>query len=101
HLSDVRHEDAFGPIGSGVYGALKHAYIPPFTGPTNASETPLHIMASPDSVGTTLFDAVGSTYFGEREDVKLAFADTGVAGGEEATPHQSFADAQQLALSPL
>jgi Ca2+-binding RTX toxin-like protein len=101
HLSGLRHEDAFGPIGSGVFSGLKHQYLPPYTGPTTANETPLHIMASPDSVGTTLFDAVGNTYFGEREAVKLAFNDTGTAVAEQAGMHQSPQTAQALTLAPL
>ena len=33
------------------------------------------LMASPASVGTTLLDALGNTYFGERDLIKLAFDD--------------------------
>ena len=58
-------------------------------------------MASPDSVGTTLFDAVGNTFFGEREDVKLAFDDTGTTVPEQAAPHGSAKTAQPLTLYPL
>ncbi len=40
--------------------------------------TPFDIMASPDAVGSTLLDAAGQTYVGERDAVALAFNDTGV-----------------------
>src|SRR5262249_52174378 len=41
-------------------------------------------------------DAVGITFFGEREAVKLAFADTGTAVPEQAAPHDSLLTAQPL-----
>jgi Ca2+-binding RTX toxin-like protein len=43
----------------------------------DAFETPNDIMASPDSVGSTLLDAAGPTFVGERDAVNLAFNDTG------------------------
>ena len=35
-------------------------------------------MASPDAVGSTLLDAAGQTYLGERDAIDLAFNDTGL-----------------------
>ncbi|MFO0908083.1 MAG: calcium-binding protein [Isosphaeraceae bacterium] len=84
HMLGLRHGDSFGPIGSGIYGALNPGlFYPGYPGPASADETPWHIMASGASVRASLFDAagysspVGTTFFGEREALKLAFDDTG------------------------
>jgi Ca2+-binding RTX toxin-like protein len=98
HLSaGLRHADAFGPIGTGAYANLPKNYLPALAiSPNGGPETPMHIMASPLSVGTTLFDAAGNTFFGEREAMKLAFADTGTTIPEQAAPHGTQATAQPL-----
>jgi Ca2+-binding RTX toxin-like protein len=98
HLSGgLRHADAFGPIGTGAYSGLTRSYYPAVpVSPTGGPETPLHIMASPLSVGTTLFDAAGNTFFGEREAMKLAFADTGTTIPEQAAAHGTQATAEPL-----
>jgi len=55
HLSGLRHSDAFGPIGGGIYaGVNPSAFSPAYPGPVGANETALHIMASPASLGTSL-----------------------------------------------
>ncbi len=78
HTAGLRHADAFGPIGSGVYEHTDLTEIyPAYAGPLNAVETRHHIIASPASVGTTIEDAITSTYFGEREAIKLAFNESG------------------------
>ena len=81
HQSGLQHQDAFGPIGSGIYsGVNPDEFFPAFSGPTNATETPFDIMSSPASVGTTLLDAAqvyGPTYLGARDAIKLAFNDSG------------------------
>src|SRR5262245_26902518 len=78
HLSGLQHQDAFGPIGNGIYVGLDpNKFNPAFSGPADANETPGDIMASPDSVGTTLQDAASPTHLGERDAIKLAFNDTG------------------------
>jgi hypothetical protein len=51
------------------------AFRPGYPGPDDAFETPRHIMASPASVGSRIEDALASVYLGERELIKLAFAD--------------------------
>jgi Ca2+-binding RTX toxin-like protein len=80
HLSGLQHQDAFEPIGTGLFtGVNSGSFNPPYTGSSGAVETPFDIMASPASVGTTLLDAAGPTYFGERDAIKLAFNDTGTA----------------------
>ena len=107
HMAGLRHGDAFGPIGSGLYAGIGASYLdqitPTYTGLFNAAYTPLHILASPLSVGTTLFDATQATYFGERELIKLSFADTGTAIREaSATPgsHGTFSTATALGVLP-
>jgi VCBS repeat-containing protein len=63
-------------------------YRPGYRGPDDAFETPNHIMASPAALGTTLAQATATTYFGERELVKLAFADAGATTHQDpAAPH--------------
>jgi Ca2+-binding RTX toxin-like protein len=78
HLSGLQHQDAFGPIGSGIYAGVNSAdFSPAFPGPQLATETAQDVMASPDSVGTTLQDAADPTNLGERDAIALAFNDTG------------------------
>ena len=78
HQSGLQHQDAFSLIGSGIYsGVNPNEFFPTYTGPVNATQTPNDIMASPASVGSTLQQAAGATYVGERDAVKLAFNDTG------------------------
>ncbi len=78
HQLGLRHQDAFGPIGSGLYPNYKFdRMLPAYYGPESAVDTRLHLMASPAAVGTSLVDAAGNPYFGEREAIKLAFAETG------------------------
>jgi Ca2+-binding RTX toxin-like protein len=119
HLSGLHHEDSYGPIGSGIFAGVDPAvYLPAgdgpdlFTGlsagviappeviPTGATETPGHVMASPASVGTTLFDATSDTFFGEREAIKLAFADGGTTVLEQPGPKGTAATAQILGPLP-
>ena len=105
HLSGLLHGDAFGPIGAGIYANTANntqlnGFVPGYTGPENASETRDHVMASPASVGTSLFDSAGLTFFGEREAVKLAFDDSGTTVNA-AGSNTSFASAQPLTLAPL
>ncbi len=87
HTAGLRHADAFGPIGSGVYfnADLSRMY-PEYAGEFGASETPFHIIASPASIGTTIQDASAVTYFGEREAIKLAFNEIGRTQREPVRP---------------
>ena len=83
HLAGLRHVDAFGPIGSGVYlPDNAAAFLPGLPGPAAAADTPLHVMSSPASTRSDLIAAAGDTFFGVREAVKLAFADTGTVTAE-------------------
>ena len=107
HLSGLIHGDAFGPIGAGIYANLADnpyldGFNPPYTGPANAVDTLYDVIASPASVGTSLFDAANVTFFGERDDVALAFADSGTATSETpGDPNTSVATAQPVTLAPL
>ena len=103
HLVGLRHDDSFGPIGSGIHSPPgPGGTLPAYPGPTNAFETAWHIMATPASVGASLDDALGDTFFGEREAVKLALADDGGAVvPEQAAAHRTLASAQPLNLSRI
>ncbi len=107
HLSGLIHGDSFGPIGAGIYANLADnpyldGFNPPYPGPANAVDTQYDVIASPASVGTSLFDAANVTFFGERDDISMAFADSGTATNETAgDPNTSVATAQPLTLAPL
>ena len=78
HLFGVRHQDAFGDVGQGIYVGLNpNRFRPLFTGPTLAEATINHLISSPSSVGTTLVHAAGNPFLGPRESLKLAFGETG------------------------
>src|SRR5262249_6620848 len=78
------------PIGTGLYSGMDPTkFFPVYTGPRNAVETPFDVMASPDSVGSTLPDAAGQTFLGERDSIKLAFNDTGTVLQQQGLPTQS------------
>ncbi len=99
HLVGLRHLDAAGPHGFGIPGPVgAAAFRPAYPGPATAFETNFHLMASPASVGSTLVDALAELFFGEREAVKLAFAESGTVANEQLAPHQTRATAQPLSL---
>jgi hypothetical protein len=105
HLFGIEHNDAT-MIGFGVHnppGAGK--YRPPYPGPVGAWETPQHIIASPVTVGSNLFDAVAHPYFGAREAIKLAYAGGGGSiiddTQNQAPTHNRLQLAQQITLAPL
>ena len=63
HLLGLRHQDSFGPIGSGPYFGLRRSFVPDVQAqPNGGPETAQHVLASPDSIGTTLFDSITPTY---------------------------------------
>lgn len=107
HLLGLRHGDSYGPIGSGLPTSGVPAggdFLPTYTGPSLANETGNRMMASPASVGQTLFQAAaGATVnsFSEREAVKLAFNTSGSVVAEQAGAHGSIATAQAITLSSL
>src|SRR5262249_49289687 len=58
HLAGLQHQDALGPIGSGIFSGIDPTlFYPTYTGPRNAAETAQDVMATPDAVGSTLLDA--------------------------------------------
>ena len=60
------------------------------------------VIASPASVGTSLYDAANVTFFGERDDIAMAFADSGTTTSETpGDPNTSVATAQPVTLAPL
>ena len=64
------------PLNSSVQLIYRYdPFRPGYRGPDDAVQTPMDIMASPAAVGTSLTDAIGNTYFGERDLIKLAFDD--------------------------
>src|SRR5206468_10204343 len=101
HLLGLRHGDAYGLIDPSAFlGITPTGERPTHFDLSLAPETADHILQSPASVGTTLFDAAGATYFGEREALKLAFNDGGVAINEQQGLHLSLATAQPLGVLP-
>jgi Ca2+-binding RTX toxin-like protein len=113
HLMGLRHGDAQGPIGGGIFALLgAGAFLPDYPGLDGAVDTPQHIMASPDSMNISLCDSVGDLgcdgidvlvdgpFFGPREQLKLAFADSGHVIGEQSVPHDSLVTAQPLGPLP-
>src|SRR5262249_34039336 len=102
HLMGVLHEDSFGPIGFGLHSPPGGgAYIPTFTGPDGAFETFSHIISSPATVGSSRFTDLGDVYFGEREAIKLAFAERGTVVAEAGGAHGTIQTAQALPLAAL
>ena len=89
HMYGLRHHDAFGAPGMGVFEAFQpdgndrrylslwQRFLPSYPGPLGAAETGLHLTASPASVRSTLIDALSDPFFGERDALKLAFGENG------------------------
>ncbi len=92
HMYGLRHLDAFGSPGDGVFPELDATrLLPVYDGPELATETADHLISSPRSVRTTLTDALHDPYFGEREALKLAFGDTGEAIMEQPNANKTDA----------
>jgi Ca2+-binding RTX toxin-like protein len=114
HLMGLRHGDAYGPIGSGIYlgpdpGFDPARYSPAYAGPAAAAETTEHVMGSPDSVDVSVMAAAGlnpdgtpgvAPHLGEREAIGLAFAFGGVTVPEPAAAHGTIAAAAPLGTLP-
>lgn len=109
HLFGLRHADAFGPIGSGIYvgGSLTpESFRPPsdagwYQPAAGAAETGRHVMASPLSLGIDAAQSLARPGFGEREALKLAFAQYGSTVGEQVAPHRTAAMAMPLNFRPI
>lgn len=105
HIQGLRHHDAIGAPGDGLPTSGipdPNDFIPVFEGPQDASETPLHTMASGASVGLTL---TGSTitdrFFSERSAVKLAIARNAERVLEEDFFETSFWGKKRPRIMPL
>ncbi|MBI1310547.1 trypsin-like serine protease [bacterium] len=103
HAMGLRHGDAFGPIGTGIHtppGAI--SYSPIFPGPSGATETNLHLMASGASTGQMIADYFSDLYFGARSAVKLSmFAFQGQVLNEQFNTHDTLGTAQPITLVDL
>ena len=94
HILGLRHQNSFGAPGDGLpdTGAIPpNAFVPVFGGPSNASETVLHTMASGASVGLGL---TGSTitdrFFSERSATRLAINERGSVTTEDSINNRRF-----------
>jgi hypothetical protein len=102
HTFGLRHLDAFSPIDFGISNPPGSAgFRPTYPGPLGAWETNWSLIASPASVGSSLFDAIARAVIGEREAVKLAFNERGSVVTEQSGAHQSIGEPQPLVLSAL
>jgi Ca2+-binding RTX toxin-like protein len=89
HAAGTRHFHATGPVGFGTHippGATK--YLPNFLGLAGAFETTLHVMSSPASLGSSLFDATDDVFFSERSAIALSFSERGTVVVEDAVATQ-------------
>ncbi len=102
HLMGVRHSDAFGPIGYGLHAPPGNdSFKPTFGGAEGAFESFNHLIGSPATVGSDRFNDLNDLYFGEREAVKLSFAERGTVVAEQGAAHGNIASAQPLTLATL
>ena len=100
HLMGLRHYDTFGPVGFGINSTPGgDEFNPNYTGPAGAFEAVDHLLGSGASIGTDRFNDLRGLFFGERESVKLALANsdpTDVIATETADGHHSIETAQPL-----
>ena len=88
HLQGLRHQNSFGAPGDGIpdTGAISpFDFVPVFDGPSNASETVLHTMASGASVGLGLSGStITDRFFSERSAARLTIAERGRVTSESS-----------------
>ncbi|MEJ7590078.1 MAG: PKD domain-containing protein [Planctomycetaceae bacterium] len=102
HLMGLRHQDSFGPIGSGVHDPPGiGGYKPVYTGPAGGVETFDHLIGSPATIGTTRFDDLNDLFFGEREAIKLAFANSNPAQTTITSTGGNHSQSMATALKPV
>jgi Ca2+-binding RTX toxin-like protein len=105
HLMGLRHYDTFGPVGFGISSTPgAEEFNPNYTGPAGAFEAVDHLLGSGASIGTDRFNDLRGLFFGEREAVKLALANSDpadVIANESAGDHNSIETAQQLDMVTL
>ena len=100
HLLGLRHRDAFGPIGSGVFAGTSGSFLPAFPGPTNATEFVDHVLSTP-ALGANIARFEDPIWFSERSAIKLAAISQLNVVNEVATNNDSIANAQALTLGQL
>ena len=76
-------------------------YKPAFTGPSAAFESFDHLGSSPASIGSDRFNDLRNLYFGEREAIKLVYAERGATVSESLSAHNQQTSSQPLSLSQL
>ena len=102
HLVGLLHQDSYGPIGYGIHAPPgANRYLPTYPGYAAAFETFDHLMSSPASVGSNRHNDVRDLFFGEREAIKLAFAESGWVLQEQVGFHRSIATAQGITWNAL
>lgn len=74
HLMGIRHQDSFGPIGSGI-GTFKDDYAPEYPFPPGAPETPTALSYLTFGLGLTFSGLTTESFISERAALKLAMAD--------------------------
>ena len=100
HLLGLRHRDAFGPIGSGVFAGTDGGFLPNFPGPTNATEFVDHVLSTP-ALGADITRFEDPVWFGERSAIKLAAIFQLDVVDEAVGNNDSIANAQALDLGQL
>ena len=99
HLLGLRHQNSFGPPGSGLpdtFRVFPEDFVPVFELPDGefpfqADETVLHTMASGASVGLSLQGStITDRFFSERSAVRLAAVDKGKSRTEEELRERSY-----------
>ncbi len=100
HLLGLRHRDAFGPIGSGVFAGTDGGFLPNFPGPTNATEFVDHALSTP-ALGADINRFEDPVWFSERSAIKLAAIFQLDVIDEAAGNNDSIANAQALDLGQL
>jgi hypothetical protein len=75
HLLGLRHHDAFGAVGDGLPANGRPSplsFVPVYEGPTEATETLLHVMATGSTGQSAALRATSDAFFSERSSLKLA-----------------------------
>ena len=100
HLLGLRHRDAFGPIGSGVFAGTEGDFLPAFPGPTNGTEFVDHVLSTP-ALGGSIGRFENPVWFSERSAIKLAAISQLNVVDELVGNNDSIANAQALTLGEL
>ncbi|GGY52070.1 zinc metalloprotease [Parvularcula lutaonensis] len=100
HTLGLRHHDSIGPIDQGLPTTGRPApgaFLPAYTGPIEATETPFNLMASGASVGLPLQNATTvDRSFSQRSNLKLQLAQTRAKLVSEAQLINELADPNEI-----